>query len=120
MTRALRVDKGKDCGTTRRLEVPPERLPPAGGRALLHTGTRCVALFQVGGHYHAIADSCPHQGASLAGGKLEGRMLQCPAHGLRFDLASGCLQNVPTVRVAVYPVHIEQGKVYLDLPDDES
>jgi 3-phenylpropionate/trans-cinnamate dioxygenase ferredoxin subunit len=105
---------------TRRVEVPPERLPPPGGRSLLHTGAACVALFQVDGRYHAIDDRCPHQGASLAGGKLEGRLLQCPAHGLRFDLASGCLANVPSVRVPVYPIHIEEGRVYLDLPDQEN
>jgi nitrite reductase/ring-hydroxylating ferredoxin subunit len=105
---------------TPRIEVPPARLPPPGGRALLHTGARCVVLFQVDGQYHAIDDSCPHQGASLAGGKLEGRALQCPAHGLRFDLATGCLAGVPSVRVAVYPIHIEEGKVYLDLPNHEN
>jgi hypothetical protein len=35
-------------------------------------------------------------------------------------LASGCLANVPSVRVPVYPIHIEEGRVYLDLPDQEN
>lgn len=104
---------------TRLLEIAPERLPPPGGRALLHTGRRCVALFQVDGQYYALDDSCPHQGASLAGGKLEGRSVQCPAHGLRFDLASGCMRQSPQVRVAVYPIHIERGRVFLSLPGEE-
>ncbi|MES2259428.1 MAG: Rieske 2Fe-2S domain-containing protein [Pseudomonadota bacterium] len=104
---------------TRRLEIAPERLPPPGGRALLHTGTHCVVLFQVDGEYHAIDDRCPHQGASLAGGKLAGRSVQCPAHGLRFDLASGCMPQSPQVRVAVYPIHIERGRVFVCLPGEE-
>lgn len=98
-------------------ELPPERLPAPGGRALLHVGGRCVLLFHVDGAYHAIDDSCPHQGASLGGGKLEGHFIQCPAHGLRFDIASGCLLNVPHVRMSVYPIHIEQGRVFVHLPD---
>jgi nitrite reductase/ring-hydroxylating ferredoxin subunit len=101
---------------TRRFEVPAQRLPVAGGRALLHTGGRCVVLFHVDGAYYAIDDSCPHQGASLAGGRLEGRSLRCPAHGLRFDLASGCMAP-PGLEATVYPIQIEQGRVYVDLPD---
>jgi nitrite reductase/ring-hydroxylating ferredoxin subunit len=103
---------------TRLLEVAPERLPPEGGKSLLMTDTGCVALFQVGGQYHAIHDSCPHQGASLAGGKLEGHLVHCPAHGLRFNLITGCMVHSSEVRVAVYPIHIKQGKVFVSLPTD--
>jgi 3-phenylpropionate/trans-cinnamate dioxygenase ferredoxin subunit len=46
-------------------------------------------LFNVGGTIRAIENSCPHNGASLASGKLEGNLIQCPAHGLRFDLTTG-------------------------------
>ena len=98
-------------------EVAPERLPAPGERAFLRIGGRCVVLFRVDGVYHAIDDSCPHQGASLGVGKLEGRFIQCPAHGLRFDIASGCLLGVPHVRMAVYPIQIEQGRVFVHLPD---
>jgi nitrite reductase/ring-hydroxylating ferredoxin subunit len=100
------------------IEIPPARLPPPGGRALLHTGQRCVVLFQVEGQYFAIDDSCPHQGASLAGGKLQGRSIACPAHGLRFDLASGCMLQAAGVKAAVYPINIEQGRVFVSLPDE--
>jgi nitrite reductase/ring-hydroxylating ferredoxin subunit len=98
-------------------EVPQDRLPAPGGRTLLRIGGRCVVLFDVDDVLYAIDDSCPHQGASLGVGKLEGHAIQCPAHGLRFDIASGCLQNVPQVRMTVYPIHIEQGRVFVHLPD---
>ncbi len=48
-------------------------------------------LFNIDGVVHAIDNSCPHNGASLASGRLDGHVLQCPAHGLRFDLRSGCM-----------------------------
>lgn len=103
-----------------RHEVPPERLPAPGGRTLLRLERHCVVLFRVEDEYLAIDDSCPHQGASLAGGKVEGGAVQCPAHGLRFDLRSGCLRNAPQLRVPVYPIDIEQGRVFIRLPDQES
>jgi len=102
-----------------RHEVPPERLPPPGGRALLRMGGRCVVLFRVDEEYLAIDDSCPHQGASLAGGKLEGGGVQCPAHGLRFDLRSGCLRNAPQLRIPIYPIDVEQGRVFISLPGQD-
>jgi nitrite reductase/ring-hydroxylating ferredoxin subunit len=103
-----------------RHEVPLERLPAAGGRTLLRLEGRCLVLFRVEDEYIAIDDSCPHQGASLFGGKLEGGAVQCPAHGLRFDLRSGCLRNAPQLRVPVYPIDIEQGRVFICLPGQDS
>lgn len=105
---------------SRRLALTAAQLPPDGGRAVLRIGGHCLALFNVAGAYHAIEDGCPHQGASLAGGKLDGLYLQCPAHGLRFHLGTGCLANVPQMKVAVYPITIERDGVYLTLPDEET
>ncbi|RFP18743.1 MULTISPECIES: Rieske 2Fe-2S domain-containing protein [unclassified Duganella] len=105
---------------TSRIEIDPARLPAAGGHAWLRLEGWCIALFHADGRYYALDDSCPHQGASLAGGKVVDGKVQCPAHGLRFDLATGCLQNVPTVKVVTYPIHIEEGRVYLSLPGPEA
>ncbi|WP_434034750.1 Rieske (2Fe-2S) protein [Cupriavidus sp. a3] len=59
----------------------------AGQRKLIFINGRSIVLFNIDGTYRAIDNSCPHNGASLASGRLEGSVLQCPAHGLRFDLA---------------------------------
>jgi 3-phenylpropionate/trans-cinnamate dioxygenase ferredoxin subunit len=66
-----------------------DELPP-GQRKLLFVDGKSVVLFNIDGTIHAIDNSCPHNGASLASGKLQGTVLQCPAHGLRFDLAKPC------------------------------
>ena len=34
----------------------------------------------------AFDNACPHAGSSLYSGKLDGRWLRCPSHGMRFDL----------------------------------
>lgn len=72
------------------IRIPAERLPARGGRSLIHHDKGIILLFDVDGELHAIDDRCPHAGASLFSGRLDGRWLQCPAHGLRFDLATGC------------------------------
>ena len=69
---------------------------------------------------YGIDDSGPDEGAWLWGGRLEGGVIQCWAHGLRFDLASGYLLNSKALSVASYPVEQEGGQVYLVLAAEES
>jgi 3-phenylpropionate/trans-cinnamate dioxygenase ferredoxin component len=80
---------------TQTILVAPGDLPDAGARKLKFVDGRSVVLFNVEGVIHAIDNSCPHNGASLANGRLDGHILQCPAHGLRFDLRSGCVVGAP-------------------------
>ncbi|WLI10566.1 MULTISPECIES: Rieske 2Fe-2S domain-containing protein [Pseudomonas] len=103
-----------------RVPVPAGKLPQAGGRALFEFDGKSLALFNVEGDLFAIDDSCPHQGASLCGGRLEGRVIQCCAHGLRFDLRSGYLLNSTQLKVANYPVEIIDGQAFIVIVPEES
>ena len=94
--------------------IPAEQLP-AGGRWLVRRSGRDIALFNVGGALFAIDDSCPHNGASLAGGRLEGTTVACRAHGLRFDLGSGCMRG-GGLQVRAYPVRVHEGRIEIDIP----
>ncbi len=104
----------------RHVPVPAGKLPQAGGRALFEFDGKSLALFNVEGDLFAIDDSCPHQGASLCGGRLEGRVIQCCAHGLRFDLRSGYLLNSTQLKVANYPVEVIDGQVFIVIVSEES
>lgn len=103
---------------SRRIPVPAGKCPQAGGRALFEFEEKSLALFNVDGQLFAIDDSCPHQGASLWGGRLEGRVIQCCAHGLRFDLRSGCLLNSTQVKVATYPVDVVDGQAFIIISEE--
>lgn len=98
---------------TNRFEVPFEKIPHSGERAFFKIGDKTLALFNVATQFYAIDDSCPHQGASLFSGRLEGRVIQCCAHGLRFDLTNGCLVNSAQLKVATYPVEVVEDKVFI-------
>jgi len=105
---------------SRRVPVPAGKLPRAGGRALVELEGKSLALFNVEGDLFAIDDGCPHQGASLCGGRLEGRVIQCCAHGLRFDLRSGYLLNSTQLKVANYPVEVVDGQAFIVIVSEES
>jgi 3-phenylpropionate/trans-cinnamate dioxygenase ferredoxin subunit len=85
-------------------------------RAFVLIDGRSIALFRVDDTIYAIDDTCPHNGASLVGGKLEGCFVQCPAHGLRFNLATGSMRN-GGLAVTTYPTRIVDGLLEILLPD---
>jgi nitrite reductase/ring-hydroxylating ferredoxin subunit len=104
----------------RRIAVPAEKVPALGMRSLFEPEGSSLALFNVAGQLYAIDDSCPHQGASLCGGRLEGKVIQCCAHGLRFDLASGYMLNSNAVKVANYTVEVVDGQVFIVIASKDS
>lgn len=80
-----------------------DELPP-GKRKLVFVDGRSVVIFNIEGTVYAIENSCPHNGASLASGQLDGHVLRCPAHGLRFDLATGCIRGAGSLCLTTFPV----------------
>jgi nitrite reductase/ring-hydroxylating ferredoxin subunit len=81
--------------------VRPEDVPEGRGRVYYWNGCR-VAVFRRGNQLFALADRCPHAGASLAQGRLEGHEVVCPQHGYRFDLRTGICLDDPSLRATVY------------------
>ena len=88
-----------------------------GQRKLAFIDGRSIVLFNIAGTIHAIDDSCPHNGASVASGQLEGCMLRCPAHGLRFDLRTGCMPGAGGLSLTTFPVRAIDGKLVVSLED---
>jgi nitrite reductase/ring-hydroxylating ferredoxin subunit len=89
---------------------------PAGQGYVVETGGRQLALFNVEGIVHAVDNACPHRGGPLGEGDLDGRVVSCPWHAWRWDVTTGANANNPAVRVACFPVSIEEGQVFVDLP----
>jgi nitrite reductase/ring-hydroxylating ferredoxin subunit len=82
-------------------------LGPGQGKLVQVNGKR-IALFNAGGRYYAIDDTCPHRGGPLSEGEVEGTAVVCPWHGAIFDLATGEVTRLPAAAgVATYDVRIE-------------
>lgn len=87
-------------------------LRPGSGLEAVVDG-RTIALFQVDGVVHAIANTCVHRGGPLAQGALDGYTVLCPWHAWGYDLRSGACDVNPSAKVATYDVHIEAGGVFV-------
>jgi nitrite reductase (NADH) small subunit len=72
-----------------------------------------IALFNLNGEYYAISDMCPHRGAPLSEGFLEQDKVFCPLHCFDFNLKTGESQVASHLRVATYPVKVEDGGVFI-------
>ena len=70
-----------------------------------------VGLFNVDGQIYAIDDICPHAGASLGLGKLNGRIVTCAHHGMKIDVMTGCFPASEGFAVASYPVMVLAGTI---------
>ena len=58
-------------------------LPPGKARQVSVNG-KAIGLYNVGGTVYALADTCPHRGAPLWEGEVDGNEVTCPWHGARF------------------------------------
>lgn len=64
----------------------------------------------------AVHDVCSHANVPLSDGDVDDCTIECWLHGSRFDLRTGAPTGLPATRpVAVYPVHIIEGAVYVDV-----
>jgi nitrite reductase (NADH) small subunit/3-phenylpropionate/trans-cinnamate dioxygenase ferredoxin subunit len=78
---------------------------------------KAVAVFRHGDRYFAIDDTCPHMGASLAGGFVENGIVTCPWHYWRFRLGDGAWADNPRIKIGCYPVRVVEGEIQVELPD---
>ena len=76
---------------------------------------RVVAIYNVGGAFHALDGVCPHQGGPLGEGELAGTVVTCPWHEWRFDARTGVNTDDATCKVTTYPVKVEGDAVLVQI-----
>ena len=66
-----------------------------------------IALFNVGGEFFALDNTCTHRGGPLAQGQISGHNVTCPWHGGTFDVRTGEVVGPPPQQaVARYGVRV--------------
>src|SRR6476469_2390790 len=103
-----------------------EEIPP-GERKVVEIDGRTIGVFNVGGEFYALRNTCPHQGGPLCQGRLtgfvmarvpgeytytrKGEILRCPWHGWEFDVKTGKSFCDPSrITVRSYPVEVAEGQ----------
>lgn len=54
-----------------------------------------VAIFNLGGEFYAIDDTCTHRGGTLSDGSIDGDEIECPLHGAHFNIKTGHVTAPP-------------------------
>jgi nitrite reductase/ring-hydroxylating ferredoxin subunit len=77
---------------------------------------RSLALFNVAGTFHAIDNTCTHQGGPLGEGDLAGEVITCPWHGAQFNVKTGEVLAPPAGKgVQSFPVKVQGDDVLVEL-----
>jgi 3-phenylpropionate/trans-cinnamate dioxygenase ferredoxin subunit len=89
-----------------------------------------ILIARAGGSFYAASNRCPHMGAKLSHGKLDGTVVTCPRHGSQFDLKDGqvirwtkwtgvvasAVKLIKSPRpIQVYPVKVEGDRVLIEV-----
>lgn len=81
-------------------------------------GTDQVLVVHTNGAFHAVQGICSHEYFELDKGFLTAGTLTCALHLSRFDLETGEPLDPPAeIPLAVYPVVVEGGRIFIDVPD---
>ncbi len=117
------MGKGPGVRAIKHIVATVDELPP-GARKIVELAGRSIGVFNLGGEYFALRNSCPHQGGPLCTGRTfgfvvaatpgeyqysrQGEILRCPWHGWEFDIRTGQSWFDPAkVRVRRYDVTVE-------------
>jgi len=107
-----------------------KKLEEEGSRVFIEIEGVEVAIFNVEGEYHAIANYCVHQGGPLCEGELRGRYgvgsdgwewtyddteknVVCPWHGWKFDVTTGQSTDDERYVTPTYDVEVEDGEIFV-------
>jgi nitrite reductase/ring-hydroxylating ferredoxin subunit len=74
-----------------------------------------LVMARIDGKVYAVAGACAHMGCPLFTGSLTAGILTCPCHDWRYDVRTGEFLDAPEIRLAVYPVRSENGKLLINL-----
>jgi nitrite reductase (NADH) small subunit/3-phenylpropionate/trans-cinnamate dioxygenase ferredoxin subunit len=88
-------------------------IPEGTGKTVEIAGKQ-IALFNSGGNFYAIDNTCLHRGGPLGEGELDGTLVTCPWHGWEYDITTGCNVDDQTKKVACFPVRIDGDDVLVE------
>lgn len=122
----------KTSNSVRHVVGPLEGFPE-GETRIVDVQGRSIGVIHDQGRFYALRNVCPHHGAPLCAGRVQGfmrpsdqhvydysgddeqdRVVLCPWHGYKFRLRDGRSVTEPdTMRVRTYDVAVEDGDVVL-------
>jgi nitrite reductase/ring-hydroxylating ferredoxin subunit len=88
---------------------------PGTGKVVEAEG-RSIALFNVAGTFHAIDNTCTHEGGPLGEGELSSEVVTCPWHNTEFNVKTGeALGPLTDEGVRSFAVKVQGNDVLVEL-----
>ncbi|HJT84236.1 MAG TPA: Rieske 2Fe-2S domain-containing protein [Nitrososphaeraceae archaeon] len=92
------------------IEIPENK-----GKEVEVNGNR-IAIFHANGRYYAIEALCRHQDGSLAPGKINGEVVECPLHFWHYNIRTGeLLDYLKDVKLETYTLDIRGNDIFIDI-----
>jgi nitrite reductase (NADH) small subunit len=90
-------------------------LPPINEAKELPCADKTICIANVNGECSAIDNVCLHRGGPLGQGMIENGKVVCPWHGWAWDVKTGAAEQDARMKVAVYPLKIENGDALIEV-----
>ena len=90
-------------------------LPAANTAKEFPCANKEICIANVNGDYSAMDNVCLHQGGPLGQGTIEHGKVICPWHGWQYDPKTGQTVHNANLKVAVYPMKIENGDAMVEI-----
>ena len=85
------------------------------GKEITVNGQR-IALFLSKNKYYAIEALCRHQDGSLAPGKVQGEVVECPLHFWHYNIRTGeLLDYIEGVKLNTFDIDVRKNEIYLNI-----
>lgn len=78
-------------------------------------GDKEICVANLNGEFSSVDNVCLHQGGPLGQGMIEKGKVVCPWHGWAWDPKTGQAAHNANAKIAVYPLKIENGDVFVEL-----
>ena len=92
------------------IEIPENK-----GKEVEVNGNR-VAIFHANGRFYALEALCRHQDGSLAPGKINGEVVECPLHFWHYNIRTGeLLDYLKDVKLETYNLDIRGNDIFIDI-----
>ena len=85
------------------------------GKEVNLSGTR-IAIFRAKEKFYAIEALCRHQDGSLAPGRVDGELVECPLHSWHYNIRTGeLLDYLEGVKLKTYKIDLKGKDIYIDV-----
>ena len=88
-----------------------------GSAQMFIVGDVQIAIFHIGDKFFALDNRCPHAGASLAHGDIDGDTVYCRIHHWHFSLRDGAYldEDRPGFNARCFPIRVVGNEVQVEM-----